>query len=72
MHLVDKIYAAKLSLAHLNQQVSQAEALIHSLELDRKDCKHIWGAAYPNYEHEGLTCKLCGINDIHAHTLGYV
>lgn len=32
----------------------------------RYDCDHEFGQPYPGYEHEGATCKLCGINELHA------
>lgn len=32
----------------------------------RYDCDHQFGNPYPGYEHEGGTCTLCGINEIHA------
>ena len=32
----------------------------------RHSCNHEFGQPYPGYEHEGATCKLCGINELHA------
>ena len=32
----------------------------------RHKCDHEFGQPYPGYEHEGATCKLCGINELHA------
>lgn len=71
MTLIDKINSAKSVLAELSKAIHIQKEKIRALELERRHCVHEWDSPYPGYEHEGRTCKLCGINDIHAHTLGY-
>lgn len=45
--------------------IAQLKEQYDRLYADRvHGCQHVWGEALKGYEHEGVTCTLCGINDM--------
>lgn len=69
MTLLDQIINMQRTVSRMKQALALEEAALRELEHRRIACEHEWGPAVKNYEHEGRCCKLCGINDIYAHTL---
>ena len=67
--LLDQIQYAQRKQAEIEQRLADQRHLVNELLALRKECAHDFEPAIPGYEHEGGTCKLCGINELYAHTL---
>jgi DNA repair exonuclease SbcCD ATPase subunit len=59
---------AQKQLRMIQERLTEQEHLIRELEDLRADCRHEWDGGVKGYEHEGRTCKLCGINELYAPT----
>jgi hypothetical protein len=68
MTLLMQIEHARAHLRAMQQRLKEQERLIQELEDLRADCQHEWDEGVKGYEHEGRTCKLCGINELYAPT----
>lgn len=68
-----KSLGEKIRTAHLVQNAigdlfHQQAQVINGLMEQRKTCKHEFTPAIRGYEHEGGSCKHCGINELAAHS----
>lgn len=66
--LLDQITHAQKHLRQLQDRIAEQEQLIRVLEDLRAECNHTWGVPVKGYEHEGVLCTKCGINDMYAPT----
>lgn len=66
--LLMEIEHAQKHLRAMQQRVKEQEQVIQELEDLRAECKHEWDEGVKGYEHEGRTCKQCGINELYAPT----
>ena len=66
MTLKEKIAAAKKELSAAQKVVKTVEIALRELENIRADCEHEWDQGVLGWEHEGVYCIKCGINDQYA------
>lgn len=59
---------AQKHLDQMRHRMLEQEQLIRELDDLRADCPHEWGDVAVGAEHEGRSCKQCGINDQYAPT----
>ena len=65
MTLLEQIQYAEKTRREIAQRLAEQDAMIGELKSYRWKCKHDFAPAMKNYEHEGGTCKLCGINEVY-------
>jgi len=63
-------------ISEVNREISQKkheievlQVELHTLKQQRMHCIHEWGNLLTGYEHEGVLCKKCGINDMYLNIL---
>ena len=66
MTLLDQINDYKYEISQREEAVKVYKIGLKFLEDQRAYCEHEWGKPYKGFEHEGCSCKLCGINDQYA------
>jgi len=67
--LLEQITEYRQEITARRNAIDVYELALRKLEDSRVDCKHQFSKSIVGYEHEGGTCLLCGINEIHAYTL---
>lgn len=67
--LKEQIAEAKYEISQRREAIKVYERLVIFLEGLRVDCEHEWDAGVKGWEHEGVSCVKCGINDQYAATL---
>ena len=65
MTLLEQIQYAEKTRREIAQRLAEQDAVIAELKSYRWECKHDFAPAMKGYEHEGGTCKLCGINEVY-------
>lgn len=63
--LLQQIQHAEKTRRELAQRLAQQDAMIAVLKSYRWECNHDFAPAFPGYEHEGGTCRKCGINEVY-------
>ncbi len=66
MPLIDMIDQVDAMIRELKSALADMNKYKEDLLLERAFCDHVFTPPLKNYEHEGGTCKLCGINEVHA------
>ena len=66
--LLEKITEKEQEIAALRWNIKFHEAGLSLLLKERFNCEHEWNPPYKGYEHEGCSCKKCGISDIYWHS----
>lgn len=69
MTLKEQIAEAKYEISQRQEAIKEYERLVASLERQRVYCEHEWDKGIKGWEHEGVYCVKCGINDQYALTL---
>jgi hypothetical protein len=67
--LKEQIAEAKYEISQRREAIKVYERLVTFLEEQRVNCDHEWDAGVKGWEHEGVHCVKCGINDQYAATL---
>lgn len=62
--LLMQIETAEKNRRQIAQRLAEQDAMIMELKSYRFECDHDFAPALKGYEHEGGTCKLCGINEV--------
>lgn len=65
MTLLDQINYAEKTRLQIKNRLFEQDQLIAELKTLRSKCNHDFAPALEGYEHEGGTCKLCGINEVY-------
>lgn len=65
----EKIDDKRKELQQAREAAWRVEKELRLLEESRVDCEHVWDNGVKGYEHEGVHCIKCGINDMYASTL---
>lgn len=71
MTLLEQIRELEKSIRNNERAIEAQRNALRALEAERVDCPHEFSSPVKGYEHEGGTCKLCGINEIYADTLNW-
>ena len=66
MALIHQIEEAEYEIAQLQAVVHKWQQQLMHLRLQRSQCRHVFASALKGHEHEGGTCTVCGINEVHA------
>ena len=64
MTLLDQINHAEKTRREIAKRLMEQDEVLSTLRAYRFECKHDFSPALEGYEHEGGTCKLCGINEV--------
>lgn len=67
--LKEQIAEMHKQLLTMREDVYNFEKKLRKLEDSRVDCQHEWDNGVRGYEHEGVYCTNCGINDMYLRTL---
>ena len=67
--LLEQIKEAKYEISQRQEAIKVYERALKFLEGQRVYCEHEWDAGVKGWEHEGVNCVKCGINDQYAKTL---
>lgn len=67
--LKEQIEAKRKEVLAKREEVWREEKILRQLEESRVHCEHEWDKGVKGYEHEGVYCIKCGINDLYADTL---
>lgn len=67
--LKEQIAEAKYEISQRRNAIKVYEQLVTKLENQRIYCEHEWDKGIKGWEHEGVYCVKCGINDQYASTL---
>lgn len=68
-NLKAQIADAKYEISQRREAIKVYENLVIFLERQRVNCPHEWDTGIKGWEHEGVYCIHCGINDQYALTL---
>lgn len=63
--LLEQINHAEKKRREIAQRLAEQDAVIMELKSYRFECEHDFAPAPKGYEHEGGTCRKCGINEVY-------
>jgi hypothetical protein len=63
--LLGQINQAEKTRHEIAERLAEQDAVIAELKSYRWECEHDFAPALKGYEHEGGTCKKCGMNEVY-------
>jgi DNA repair exonuclease SbcCD ATPase subunit len=63
--ILEQLSAIDVQIRELQRQLHDLQYERLNVEMARYDCPHDFIPPHVNHAHEGGTCKLCGMNEVH-------